>query len=134
MLIALTETCNDLALANILVIIQNVFTTFQILVPIIAIVALVKIFTQLTINPEHKKLKGAIKNWTIALIVFFFLPFVVNLTMNLLSNVTGESFEIAECWKYARNNSSIKTHDGNGQTGSGYNDKDDIKDKTHVVK
>lgn len=101
---ALINSCGDAALANLLVIIQRVMLVFQIVVPIIAIAALVKILLQKVINPENKKTANSIRNWVILLISFFFIPMLVNFVMNLLD----DDFSLSACWNYARNNSSIE--------------------------
>ncbi len=108
MYIALVETCSDYALANILLIVQRAMNLLQIIVPIIALVALIKIFTQLTVNPDNKKLKNALKNWLIALLVFFFLPVIINTTMGLL-HYAGYDFNIVECWNAAKDSSTDLT-------------------------
>ncbi len=103
MFIGIVETCGDYALANILLIVRRVMTIFQILVPIVAIIALVKTLIRLTLNPEDKKLKGSIKAWLISLVVFFFLPVIIDATMGLLD----DNFSISACWNYAKDNATI---------------------------
>lgn len=98
MLIGLVEGCKDVALANILSIVQKVMLLFQIIVPIIAIVGLIKMLTKLTVDPENKKAKSWIKNWFLALLIFFMLPFIINIIMGWLDG----SFSFANCWNYAK--------------------------------
>jgi hypothetical protein len=102
MLIGLVEGCNDVALANILSIVQKIMLLFQIVVPIIAIIGLVKTFIKLTIDPENKKAKSWIKNWFLALLIFFMLPFIINVVMGWLDG----NFSFANCWNYAKKGES----------------------------
>lgn len=116
MLIGIIETCSDYGLANLLVIVQKIMNLFQILVPIIAIVALIKILIKLVSDPENKKLKNSIKNWAIALIFIFFLPMVVDLTMNLITTSQSnhsngdENFSISACWESAKKNTTTSVN------------------------
>ena len=119
MLIGVTQTfeaCADYGLANILIIVQRIMTIFQIIVPIIAIVALIKIFIKLVANPEEKKLKNSIRNWTIALVVFFFLPLIIQLTVNLMA-ASGidrygqyKEFSFKACWDAAKDSSMFSSN------------------------
>ncbi|MBR6950029.1 MAG: hypothetical protein IKH54_07590 [Bacilli bacterium] len=102
MLIGLVEGCNDVALANILSIVQKIMLLFQIVVPIIAIIGLVKTLIKLTVDPENKKAKSWIKNWFLALLIFFMLPFIINVVMGWLDG----NFSFANCWNYAKHSTS----------------------------
>ena len=102
MLIGLVEGCNDVALANILSIVQKVMLLFQLVVPIVAMIGLVKTLIKLTVDPENKKAKSWIKNWALALIIFFMLPFIINIVMGWLDG----NFTFAKCWNYAKNGES----------------------------
>lgn len=102
MYLGIVETCSDPGLVTILQIVQQVFQIFQIIVPIIAIVALIKLLTQLVIDPENKKLKNGFKNWLMALLIFFFLPYIINAVMSM--ETLDENFSFASCWNMAREN------------------------------
>lgn len=91
------NTCSDPGLANILWIVKNAFNLIQIIGPIIAMVSLVIILLKLFANPENKKLKNALRNWLIALLLLFFIPVIIDATMRLLD----DSFSISSCWNNA---------------------------------
>ena len=84
MLIGIVNTCGDYGLANILFVIQRVMTLFQIIVPIISIVSLITIFLKLLMKPDDSKLKARIKNWILALIIFFILPIIIDVLLLIL--------------------------------------------------
>lgn len=90
-------TCSSVGLANILSIIKTCLNIIQIAGPIIGMVALVINFTKLMANPEEKKYSTSLKNSLIAMVMLFFLPFIINLTMGLLDN----TFNLANCWTNA---------------------------------
>lgn len=126
MYIGLVEECADYGLANMFFIVQRIMTLLQIIVPILAIIALVKILLKLMADPENKKLKGSIKNWLLALIIFFMLPFIINAVMGLLD----QNYSVSTCWNYARTHKTI--NDSNGYQNSSYKNNDDGK-KTHLI-
>lgn len=96
----LINTCSDNGLATILMVVQRIMLAFEILVPIIAIVSLIRILFQSMLNPDNKKFgnwKG-VKNWFLALFTVFMIPIAVNFVMILLD----ESFTVSSCWNYAK--------------------------------
>lgn len=99
----LVTTCSDVALANILAIIQKVITLIQIVVPILAIVSGVIMLVKLLSNPDEKKYRAAVKNALIALIMVFLLPSLVDAVMGLFDG----KFQLASCWEYARQVNTI---------------------------
>ena len=119
MYISLVETCSDYGLASILKIVQTALSLMQIIIPIIAIVALIKIFTQLMVNPDNKKLHNGIRNWLISLLVFFFLPIIINVVMGMLD----DQFSLSQCWNYAKNNSTIQQDSQNSSDDDYYNNR-----------
>lgn len=115
------STCSSPALANILSILKQALALIQLIGPILGIVGLAICFTRLMVNPEEKKYKSAIKNCLIAILILFFIPFLVNLTMGLLD----DSFNLATCWNNAE---SAKNSNGKAE----YNNKKD-KNKKPVI-
>lgn len=99
MILDLISTCGNKGIASLISIAKTALTIIQIAGPIIAIIGLVSILIKLMSNPENKKLKTALKNWLIALLMLFFIPVIVNVVMRLLD----DSFSIAACWNYAEN-------------------------------
>lgn len=127
-LVDIVNMCKDPGLAGILLIMKRFLSLIQIIGPIIAIISLVSISVKSVANPENKKLKGAIKNWVIALVMLFFIPVLVNATMNLL----GENFTVSSCWKNAEKivqtgESEYKDPDDSGD------DEGAEKDKEHFI-
>ena len=121
LLLDLVNNCNNYAIANLFNIIQKAFNILQILVPIIAILALALHVVKSVTKPDDKKNFSRYKNWIIALVIIFALPTIVDTVMNIL----GENYSISACWNYA---SQIDT---SGQT-STYNNGND-GDKSTIV-
>lgn len=90
------QLCNDPSLASILAIIKRVMSLIQLIGPLVGFISLIINLIKLMANPEEKKHKKAIFNWLIAMFMLFLIPFIVNITMNLLDS----SFRIASCWNY----------------------------------
>lgn len=99
---SIVKTCSEPALGKLLSIIKTVFNLIQLIGPILAIISLIIILVKLIADPDNKKLKSAFKNWLIALLMLFFIPLIVNVTMQFFD----DQFTISECWNYAENNSS----------------------------
>lgn len=108
------DTCGDYVLANFLMIVRRIMLIFQIIVPIIAIIALIRLFTKLLVDPENKKLKSGFKNWIIAFMVFFLLPTIIDIAMASLDNISDSNrnirFRFASCWTAAKKNNSLGNH------------------------
>ena len=99
MYIGLVEYCGDPVLANVLSIAQRILNIFQIVMPIIAIVFLVRNLIRLMATPEEKKLHNVLRNWFVALVLFFALPIIVDAVMGLLS----DDYSLSACWNLAKN-------------------------------
>lgn len=91
------RTCSSGTLSNVLSIIKRLMTIIQIVVPILLLVFATISFIKLMQNPDTKNGNKKIINQFIAAIIVFFLPVIVNVTMNLL----GESTDISTCWNEA---------------------------------
>lgn len=127
-IIDIVNMCKDPGLAGILLIIKKALSLIQIIGPIIAILSLVFISVKFVANPENKKLKGAIKNWVIALMMLFFIPVLVNATMGLL----GENFTVSSCWKNAEE--IIQTGESEYKDSDKSNGNEDTeKEKDHFI-
>jgi len=110
-------TCDDVALANILVIVKRVLSLVQIIGPILCIVGLIYTFIKMSINPDEKKNTKRIVNIVLALVIMFFVPVIVNATMGLM----GESTDFSSCWNAApdtikANNVYIEDDEGQGNS------------------
>ena len=134
MLIGLVSTCGDYGLANVLYIIQRLMTLLQIAVPIVAIVALVRILRKKLMNPDDTKLKGRIKNWLLALIIFFILPVFIDVAISnadmAFNNKSTSDYSISACWRAAKEHSSVIDSDDD----DGYIETDEEKNKKHIIK
>ena len=107
--------CGNYILVNFLIIIRRALTLMQIVVPIILMVMLAVQFTKLVINPTEKKHISGLKNEILATVIFFILPYIINVTFGLVPN----SFEMGACWKVAeKTNSTMKTSSNNSYNNS----------------
>ena len=89
--------CSEYALLPILKIIKNIVDLIQIIGPILAIISLAIIITKIVTTPDINqvdKLKKNFRNTLIALVMIFFIPLLINLTMNII----GNNFVVSECW------------------------------------
>ena len=93
----LIGACNDYGLAVLLNVIKRFLNIIQIVGPVLAVISLVVIFVKMISNPEEKKMKNAIKNCLIALVMLFVIPMIVNLVMQLFD----DKFTISACWNEA---------------------------------
>ncbi len=93
----INKTCMDTALANLMAIFKNIINIIHIVGPILCLISLIIVFTKLMMNPDDKKLvKRCIVTFT-ALIVLFFIPYILNVIMYMFD----DSFEFSKCWNYA---------------------------------
>ena len=112
MILDLVSFCSDPVLARVLGIIKNVLGKIQLIGPILGIIALIINLIKLMANPEEKKLKTSIRNWTISIVMLFLIPVIIDVTMSMLLSTIGnsnEKFQLAVCWKNAGVNSYNST-------------------------
>ena len=95
--------CSDYALVGFLNIIIKALKTMQIIVPIILLVMLSVQLVKLVINPNEKKNVNGLKNEIIGTVIFFMLPYIVNLVFGLVP----DSIEMSACWKIAQNTKAV---------------------------
>ena len=98
--------CSSVGINNILYIIKQLMNLIMIVSPVLAIISLSILFTQLVMKPEEKKLISKLRNATLALIIIFFIPLIVNVSMSLL----GENTDISNCYNNATKISSSTTY------------------------
>ncbi len=94
---SISSCCSDFGLARVLSTINAIIQIIHIIVPIILIIMVAIKLTQLVINPDEKKSKKSLFNMTIAAVVIFFIPTIINVFINMLPN----SYEISGCMKAA---------------------------------
>ncbi len=104
----LVNECSSPALGNVLTVFKRILGIIQIIGPIIFMVALIIHLVNLMSNPEDKKLPKKIFNSLIAIILLFFIPFLVNFVMGLMD----ESFSLSACWNSisTKNNGLMPTY------------------------
>jgi lysophospholipase L1-like esterase len=103
MVLDIAQTCSDQGLGQTLMYIHKIITIIQVIGPIIAIIGLTILLIKMMTNPEDKKAPKQLKNWLIALLVLFFIPMLVNITMGVL----GEKLTVSACFN------ATKTTNGN---------------------
>ena len=86
--------CNNQGLQGILLVLKNITTLIQIIVPILLIVFATISLIKLINNPEEKNGIKKIINQFIAAIIIFLIPVFVNAIMNMIGNNTT----ISSCW------------------------------------
>lgn len=91
------NSCDDFALINILVIVKRILNLVQLIGPLLSIVAMVILIINFITNPDEKKNVKKVSNCIIALLMTFFVPVIVDVTMGLL----GETTKFSLCWRNA---------------------------------
>ncbi len=97
-------SCTDYGIVPIIKIIRNIFMILQIIGPTLAIVSIMKICLEAVIASDMKMIieqRNKIRNSVIALLITFFLPIIVNLTMSI--TLMQNTFQVAACWDEANN-------------------------------
>ena len=106
----LEVTCSNPGIIQIAKILKTVFQMIQIIGPILAMVSLGILFFRLmvfdydertNVNATKKYIgvKKQVRNALLALVITFFLPYIVSLVMNMTFMV--DNFTVAECWSEA---------------------------------
>lgn len=98
MIITISETCNDVSLAAILVVVKRMLLLIEIMVPILLIIYSTFEFYKLVKNPDEKNGIKKIINKFIAAIVVFMIPVLINVAMNIV----GEKTNFSSCWINAK--------------------------------
>ncbi len=91
--------CGDYGIATYIYVIKQAMEIIQFAVPILLIImAGIQLFKMVTSpdDPQGKKMKSLLNKFIAAVIVFF-IPFIVDLAMQILPN----SFSIPGCWESA---------------------------------
>lgn len=103
----LGSCCNDAGLVAILDIIRRVVELFQTIIPIVLLVMLIFQLTKMVINPDDKKGFASLRNRILAAFIIFFLPVIVNVTINIISD-SNSDFQLSACWKTAQDMNEIQ--------------------------
>lgn len=110
----LLVSCSGGIVGGLVYIAKRIVNIIWVIGPILAIISLIYNITMMLKNPDDEKTPKKIKNSVMALIILFFIPMFVNVTMKLTDN------SISACWKSANNpmeiNTSYKDPYDNGDT------------------
>ena len=90
--------CKSIVMNNVLFAVKNILNIIMIISPILAILSGVIMLTKLLQNPEDKKTPKKLLNSIKALVIIFFIPLLVNVTMILIDNRT----DISACYNSAQ--------------------------------
>lgn len=123
LLMTITDTCSDAALARGITIIYTGMTWICIIVPILLILSLAISLLSMTIDPKQKDGMKKIYRKVAAAIIIFIIPSFLNIVMNLLSYISSDQsqiFNLTTCYKVATEaNKNIGTGDYTATTGGG---------------
>ena len=112
--------CDSPFLAGFLGIFRRLISILQILGPLFLIISLAFTFIKLMQNPDDKKIVSRIKNSCLALVIVFFVPILLTMTLNMID----ESSNFGACWKYAGTTNSEE---------SKYMEDDNDKNRVNVI-
>ena len=106
LLLDLSSSCTDPAVALMAKIMHTIFTMVQIIGPIVCIVVLTLDILKIVTASDEKdvsKIKKNIHNSIIAMMLLFLVPTFVNLLFGVLSetNTVSKNFSIISCWNDA---------------------------------
>ncbi len=99
--------CSDYVLANILTIVKTIVSIIRIVVPILLILGLTLAITKGVLNPEDDKVKKKIGTAIASAVIVFFLPFIINVIMAMIStyggvgireNGSNKALNVVTCW------------------------------------
>lgn len=96
--------CSDPALVPILSVVRNLLNLIQIIAPILLLCGATYNLIKMMQNPDDKKNFSKIKNSFLAAAVIFFIPMIVDVTLNMAGN-TG----LGSCWQNAKSSGLGKT-------------------------
>ncbi len=113
-----TGTCSDPAIAGFVVIVKNIMTVFQIVVPIILIVSVAYSLVMLVLVPDDHRppprrgpghMHRAILYQIGAAVLVFFLPYIFNL---VIAQIPDQTFSIVDCWNSAEGSNFLQWNPG----------------------
>lgn len=103
--------CSDYGIATYLYIMKRILNIIHIIVPIVLMVMVAVNLTQLMMDPDdQKKIKmNRFKNKIIAAVIVFFIPYIMNLTVEVISysGLSPEDFNLAGCYRAADDTTTI---------------------------
>jgi len=111
LLVDLESNCSDYGIALYIHIIRQVLDIVHIVVPIVLMVMVAINLIQLMMDPDdQKKIKmSRFKNKIIAAVIVFFIPYIMNLTVEIISysGLSPEDFNLAGCYRAADDTTTI---------------------------
>ena len=93
-------------LSGILYATKNILNIIMIGAPILAIISFTILLVKLSMNPDEKKLIKNLTNVIKALVIIFFIPLLINITMSLVGNNTS----ISSCYNNASSPNTNPTY------------------------
>ncbi len=103
LLVDLQSNCSDYGIALYLHIIKEILYIIHIIVPIVLMLMVAINLLQLMMDPDdQKKIKmSRFKNKIIAAVIVFFIPYIINLIIYLISysGLVPDDFVLTECYK-----------------------------------
>ena len=108
--------CKSVEINNILYIVRSIMNIIMIIAPILAIIFLAILLTKKVMDPDEKKLTSKIKNTINALVIVFFIPTIINVTMYMLGNKTDFSSCYTTAQKLSQSTSYLPVKDNEGKT------------------
>ena len=121
----LTQVCNDYTIAKIISIGKNVVNTLRIITPILLIIGLTISFFKGVLNPEDKKLMKKVGSSIAGVVIFFFLPLIVNIIMETISATSGVgirqnrstvAYNVTACWNTTVSNQTYNAANSTART------------------
>ena len=92
------RVCKNESILPILNVVQKIVTLIQTIVPILLLVWAIISLIKLINNPDEKKGIKPLLNQFLAAAIVFFIPLIVNVTMQIL----GDNTDFSTCWKQAK--------------------------------
>lgn len=87
--------CNSASLAMILYFVKSILNIIMIISPILAIISFIVALVFSFKNPDDINNIKKVKNIGVALVIIFFIPVIVDVSMSLL----GDNYQFSSCWK-----------------------------------
>lgn len=92
------RVCKNESILPILNAVQKIVTLIQTIVPILLLIGATISLVKLITNPEEQKGIKPIVNKFLAAAIVFFIPLIVNITLQIV----GDNTDFSTCWKQAK--------------------------------
>ena len=105
--------CNSIEMNNLFYVMKNIIQLIMIIAPILAIISLSILITKKIMKPDDEKIIKKIKTVFNALVIIFFIPTIMNVTMYILGNKTAFSSCYVTSQKIDSNSTYIPVEENN---------------------